>query len=126
MRIGELQRRTGVNQRLLRYYEEQRLLTPMRRASGYREYAEGDVRTVQHIRTLLAAGLPTATIAEVLPCLATDGDRLVVPDCAEVLDELQRERDRLTDAIHGLEAARSELDGIIARAPAGMAPSTCD
>jgi hypothetical protein len=43
MRIGELRRRTGVSERLLRYYEEQGLLRPQRRPSGYREYDDSDV-----------------------------------------------------------------------------------
>ena len=43
MRIGELSRRTGVPERLLRYYEEQDLLHPQRLPSGYREYTEEDV-----------------------------------------------------------------------------------
>jgi hypothetical protein len=40
MRIGELAERTGVPARLLRYYEEQGLLTPARAANGYRDYGE--------------------------------------------------------------------------------------
>ena len=44
MRIGELSRRAGVSQRALRYYEEQGLLRPARRSSGYREYGPEDVR----------------------------------------------------------------------------------
>jgi hypothetical protein len=63
MRIGALSRQTGVSRRLLRYYEEQGLLRPVRLANGYREYSETDVAAVQHIRALLAAGLPTAVIA---------------------------------------------------------------
>ncbi|GAA5178872.1 hypothetical protein GCM10023322_07070 [Rugosimonospora acidiphila] len=58
MRIGTLARETGVSERLLRYYEEQGLLRPVRLANGYREYDESDVTTVSHIRALLAAGLP--------------------------------------------------------------------
>ena len=68
MGIGELSRRTGVSRRALRYYEEQRLLDPERRPSGYREYDETAVRTVAGIRTLLAAGLGTSVSAEILPC----------------------------------------------------------
>lgn len=67
VRIGELSRRTGVSGRLLRYYEEQGLLYPQRRSSGYREYREGDVAAVRQIRALLAAGLGTPLIAGVLP-----------------------------------------------------------
>ena len=116
MRIGELRHRTGVSQRLLRYYEEQGLIHPARRPSGYRDYSDSDVATVLHIRTLLAAGLSTATIAELLPCMGTDGARLVA-DCPELLVDLNRERDRLTAAIGELETARRTLDGVIATAP---------
>ncbi|MFC7104329.1 MerR family transcriptional regulator [Nonomuraea rubra] len=73
MRIGELVRRTGVSERLLRYYEEQGLLHPSRLPSGYREYTEAHVETVRRIRCLLAAGLSTSTIATVLPCLEARG-----------------------------------------------------
>ncbi len=116
MRIGELRRRTGVSPRLLRYYEEQGLIQPARRPSGYREYDESAVQTVLHIRSLLAAGLSTATIAELLPCMGTDGARLVA-DCPELLVDLHRERDRLTTAIDELESSRRTLDAVIATAP---------
>ena len=116
MRIGELARRTGVSQRLLRYYEDQGLLTPIRRPSGYREYDASDVLVVAHIRNLLAAGLSTSTIADVLPCLGKDGERLIA-DCPELVDDLHRERDRITASINALESARTTLDAIIATAP---------
>jgi DNA-binding transcriptional MerR regulator len=116
VRIGELSRRTGVSERLLRYYEEQGLLQPQRRPSGYREYGESDVATVLHIRNLLAAGLSTATIADLLPCMGTDGDRLIA-DCPELLIDLDRERERITASIRELERARNTLDAVIATAP---------
>ncbi|MYW17391.1 MerR family transcriptional regulator, partial [Streptomyces sp. SID2955] len=80
MRMGEMARRTGVSERLLRYYEEQGLLAPTRLPSGYRVYCEQDVETVRRIRTLLTAGLTTDTIARVLPCVREEGERLV-PVC---------------------------------------------
>jgi DNA-binding transcriptional MerR regulator len=119
MRIGELERRTGVSQRLLRYYEEQGLLQPDRLPSGYREYADSDVEKVGHIRNLLAAGLSTTTIADVLPCMGTDGGRLIA-DCPELLLDLYRERERLTASIAELSTALSTLEGVIATAPPGV------
>ncbi|GAB3739448.1 MerR family transcriptional regulator [Amycolatopsis oliviviridis] len=113
MRIGELVRRTGVRERLLRYYEEQDLLHPVRRASGYREYSEQDVGRVRNIRTLLSAGLSTATIAGVLPCMVDLGNGLA-PACADLLPELYRERERISTAIDEMTATRDVLDGIIA------------
>ncbi|MFE6861149.1 MerR family transcriptional regulator [Nocardia sp. NPDC057668] len=117
MRIGALQRRTGVSPRLLRYYEEQGLLHPYRHPSGYREYTESDVDTVLNIRNLLAAGLSTTTIADLLPCMST-GDGQLIADCPELLVDLYRERDRITANIIDLETARRALDTVIATAPA--------
>ncbi|HVT68321.1 MAG TPA: MerR family transcriptional regulator [Trebonia sp.] len=121
MRIGELSRRSGVSQRSLRYYEEQGLLRPRRRPSGYREYAPSDVAVVRRIRGLLAAGLSTATIASVLPCIRDDGERLV-PTCPDLVAELRRERDRIDQAIGDLTASRQILDTVIMSGPAAAAP----
>ncbi|HEY8984199.1 MAG TPA: MerR family transcriptional regulator [Streptomyces sp.] len=116
MRIGELSRRTGVHERLLRYYEEQGLLCPERRPSGYREYTDGDVDAVRRIRSLLAAGLNTATIATVLPCLRDTGDGLV-PTCPDLVAQLRRERERIAGSIDELRASLGALDKVIAAAP---------
>ena len=112
MRIGELSDRTGVSKRLLRYYEDRGLLRPVRRPSGYREFAEIDVETVRGIRALPGAGLNTATIAELLPCMLDRGDGLS-PACPDVLPDLRRERDRLEAQITRLLTAQSALDEII-------------
>ncbi|WP_433436502.1 MerR family transcriptional regulator [Nonomuraea sp. CA-141351] len=113
MRIGELSRRTGVDEQLLRYYEKQGLLAPERSPNGYREYAETDVGTVLKIRTLLAAGLSTATIAQVSSCLREDA--LPAPTCSGVVERLRGERDRLDRAIEELQDARTALDDVIRR-----------
>ncbi|GCD43401.1 MerR family transcriptional regulator [Streptomyces paromomycinus] len=113
MRMGEFSRRTGVSQRLLRYYEEQGLLKPSRRASGYREFAEEDIATVRGIRMLLGAGLGTTTIAELMPCMIDDG-QILAPACSGMLPDLHRERERIDEAVAGLLAAREKLDAVIA------------
>jgi DNA-binding transcriptional MerR regulator len=115
LRIGDLMRSTGVSRRLLRYYEEQGLLRPRRQANGYRVYDAGDVQSVRRIRCLLTAGLSTATIAELLPCLRDEGE-LLVPTCSESLARLREERRRLSDTIADLEASRRLLEGVIAGA----------
>ncbi|MFG1696648.1 MerR family transcriptional regulator [Nonomuraea sp. NPDC049309] len=112
MRIGELVRRTGVHERLLRYYEEQGLLRPERSPNGYREYTEAHVETVRRIRCLLAAGLGTSAIAAVLPCLDSDGERLA-PTCSDVLGQLRAERDRIDRAMEALRESREALDRVI-------------
>ncbi|GAA2390708.1 MerR family transcriptional regulator [Streptomyces glaucosporus] len=123
MRIKEMADRTGVSERLLRYYEEQGLLTPARLPSGYRVYSDADVDTVRHIRTLLAAGLTTATIARVLPCVRDDGPGLA-PVCPGLVAELRQERERIARAIEDLRASQGMLDTIIGAGPAGTATPT--
>ncbi|MFC9250250.1 MerR family transcriptional regulator [Amycolatopsis thailandensis] len=123
MRIGELSRRSGVSHRLLRYYEEQGLLRPQRRPSGYREYPTSDVAVVRRIRGLLAAGLSTATISSVLPCIREDGERLV-PTCPDLIAQLRRERDRIDQAIEDLSTSRRALDTVISAAPSTQGPAT--
>jgi DNA-binding transcriptional MerR regulator len=116
VRIGTLARRTGVSERLLRYYEEQGLLQPARLPSGYRVYAEPDVETVRHIRALLTAGLPTAVIAQVLPCVREDGERLV-PTCPDLIGHLHRERARIAESITQLRRSQRMIDTVLAAAP---------
>ncbi|WP_372502958.1 MerR family transcriptional regulator [Streptomyces rhizoryzae] len=123
--IGELARRTGTTERLLRYYEEQGLLSPERTPAGYRVYQDADVAQVRRIRTLLTSGLNTATIAQVLPCLRDDDGRLV-PTCPQLLGELHRERDRLTGSIEALMASRALLDEVITAAPPEFAAKAAD
>ncbi|MEV4132883.1 MerR family transcriptional regulator [Dactylosporangium sp. NPDC049742] len=112
MRISELARRTGTTPRALRYYEEQGLLHPTRRASGYRDYDQRAVHTVGHIQLLLSAGLGTTVIAEILPCVPDD-TTVLAPTCPELLDGLAEERDRITRSIEKLAAARAILDRLI-------------
>ncbi|WP_027943162.1 MerR family transcriptional regulator [Amycolatopsis taiwanensis] len=123
MRIGELSRLSGVSQRLLRYYEEQGLLRPQRRPSGYREYLSSDIAVVRQIRGLLAAGLSTATISSVLPCIREDGGRLV-PTCPDLVAHLRGERDRIDQAIDDLTTSRQILDTVINAAPSAPAPAS--
>jgi DNA-binding transcriptional MerR regulator len=116
VRIGELAKRTGVSERSLRYYEEQGLLHPSRTPSGYRVYTDSDVAAVRHVRMLLAAGLSTAFIKEILPCMVDRGAGLA-PGCPELVPHLQNERDRMTVAIDQLTTARALLDDVIAATP---------
>ncbi|KAB2350188.1 MerR family transcriptional regulator [Actinomadura rudentiformis] len=117
MRIGDLAHQTGVSRRLLRYYEEQGLLTPVRLDNGYREYAKADVATVRHIRAMLAAGLSTSVIARVVHCVH-DSDVLRVPaGCPTFIEELRRERAHITETINHLESSQRMLDALLDTAP---------
>ncbi|GAA3692288.1 MerR family transcriptional regulator [Nonomuraea antimicrobica] len=112
MQIGALARRAGVSPRALRYYEEKGLLTPGRTSGGYRDYTDEHVETVRRIRILLAAGLNTDMVSEMLPCMVNDGEFLA-PGCEDLIAEFERERRRIDTQIAELHDVRSALTGII-------------
>ncbi|MEV6021116.1 MULTISPECIES: MerR family transcriptional regulator [unclassified Streptomyces] len=126
MRIGELSRVTGVSRRLLRYYEEQGLIVPDRSANGYRDYDERYADRVKQIRGLLAAGLPTRLIKQILPCL--DKPRSIhFPDATpDMLALLASERDKLTDRIDVLTRNRNAMTEYLAEVERHRAPAMPD
>jgi DNA-binding transcriptional MerR regulator len=110
MRIGELAERTGTSRRLLRYYEEQGLISPARSENGYRSYDDRLVDRVVQVRGLLEAGLPTRIIRQILPCLTTPGV-LVCPEDAtpDLIATLEQERDRMTQRVEFLTRNRDAI-----------------
>jgi DNA-binding transcriptional MerR regulator len=86
VKIGELAERTGIPARMLRYYEEQGLLSSERSANGYRSYDEGDVERATRARGLVQAGLTTRLAKVVL-----DVERqcaMAAPTCSRELAEM--------------------------------------
>ena len=99
MRIGELAEASGVSPRSLRYYEANGLIRSERTPGGWRDFDPAMVERVVMIQHLFAAGLHTATINELLPCLeAPPAER------TGVLEQL------LLQEVERLEAKRRDLD----------------
>ena len=101
VRIGELGRRVGVSDHVLRAWERRYgLLRPVRSPGGYRLYSDADERRVRRMQAHLAAGLSAAeaaraALSEDLPgppppagTRSADGGGLAVPaqDLAQSLD----------------------------------------
>jgi DNA-binding transcriptional MerR regulator len=113
MRIGELAKRTGVATRMLRYYEEQGLISPRRSDNGYREYDEYLVDRVQKIRGLIDSGIPTRIIGNILPCLGRPQVIVVEDADPELHDILAKERDRMSEKIRFLTHNRDAIDSYL-------------
>lgn len=110
MRIGELAAATGASARSLRYYEEQGLLASERSASGQRHFPETAVERVDLIKCLLEAGLSSATIADVLPCIS---DETIRTPWLE--QRLQQELQRVDEQLASLQKTRQVLADVVAR-----------
>ncbi|MDX8032921.1 MerR family transcriptional regulator [Lentzea sp. BCCO 10_0856] len=115
MRIGELATKTGVSVRALRYYEEQGLLASERSESGQRQYGEKAADRVQLIQQLYAAGISSAAILEMLPCVVTG---VASPP---VLAKLRGHRSSVVKQIEELQETLRKLDSVIAGAHASHA-----
>src|SRR5512139_3278874 len=83
LRIGELSRRLGVSDHVLRAWERRYgLLQPVRSSGGFRLYSTADLERVRRMQRHLAEGLSAAeaartTLSEEQPTPATvDVDRL--------------------------------------------------
>ncbi len=74
LRIGELSRRLGVSDHVLRAWERRYgLLRPVRSAGGFRLYSEADLDRVRRMQAHLAQGLSAAEAARA----AIDDERAV-------------------------------------------------
>ena len=95
MRIGELASQSGASVRSLRYYEEQGLLQAERTGGAQRMYSAEAVERVRLLRRLYGAGLNSATISSLMPCVDTPSEAVTV----EAVEVMRREHllDRRSD-----------------------------
>jgi DNA-binding transcriptional MerR regulator len=115
VRIGELGRRAGVSTRTLRHYEDLGLLPARRRANGYREYDEHDVRVVAEIRSLVELGFSLEETRPFAECLRAGHPTGASCSASR---EVQRRKLAEVDAWLGrLQAVRDELAAQIGEPP---------
>jgi DNA-binding transcriptional MerR regulator len=109
MRIGELASATGVSVRSLRYYERQGLLRPARSGSGQRIFVTDDIGRVLLIVRLIAAGVGTVRILDLLPCLSAPP----LQRTSYLLETLGREELRIGREIDSLSNTARRLRTVI-------------
>jgi MerR family transcriptional regulator, light-induced transcriptional regulator len=103
LRIGELSRRVGVSEHVLRAWESRYgLLTPARSAGGYRLYSEDDESRVRRMQDHLAHGLAAAQAARA--AIAQDQPGSIATDAAAP------PRTDLGDSAEALRQALDDLD----------------
>lgn len=77
MKIAEVSKQYGLTPDTLRYYERIGLLPPVNRnGSGLRDYNELDVRRVEFIKCMRAAGLPIEVLIDYFE-LVQQGDETI-------------------------------------------------
>ncbi|HYW55524.1 MAG TPA: MerR family DNA-binding transcriptional regulator [Polaromonas sp.] len=104
MQISELAQRSGVSVHALRHYEKLGLLTPARRASGYREYTEAMRREAVFIAMSRKVGFSLKAIALQLP--AYRAGRLTI---AQMVESLQTRVAEIDAQAQQLQTQRNEV-----------------
>jgi DNA-binding transcriptional MerR regulator len=112
-RIGELSRRVGVSDHLLRAWETRYgLLNPSRSAGGYRLYSEADADRIRRMQVHLAAGLSAAEAAQTVLAEVDGPAAATAPTDGVEVAELSRS---LREALDALDepAAQAVLDRLL-------------
>jgi MerR family transcriptional regulator, light-induced transcriptional regulator len=116
LRIGELSRRLGVSDYVLRAWESRYgLLQPVRSAGGFRLYSEADVLRVRRMQAHLARGLSAAEAARAVlgEDSAADDGRAAGPD--RIPGEVSELSGALGQALDAFDepAAQAVLDRLV-------------
>src|SRR5206468_7985076 len=102
--VGEVSRRLGVSDHVLRVWESRYgLLRPLRSEGGFRLYSEADLDRVRRMQRHLAEGLSTAQAARA--AIEEEGPAHTAPDAGTV-----EHRTSVADAAEALRLALDEFD----------------
>ncbi|WIB15529.1 MULTISPECIES: MerR family transcriptional regulator [unclassified Curtobacterium] len=104
---------TKIPARMLRYYEEQGLLTPERLDNGYRDYDQSLVGRAEKIRCFVDAGVPLRAIDSILSSVGDARGSLHPEMTEEFVEMLVRERDRMRERVATLERNIASLTELI-------------
>ena len=105
MRIGEVAKQVGMTVQAVRFYERQGLMPrPTRTESGYRVYAEADLRRLQFIRQAKRLGFSLQEIVRIQRLR----ERGHCP-CEEVIETLERHLRDTEDQLQRLQDFRDEI-----------------
>ena len=111
MKIGELARKTGVDNATIRYYERERLLpAPARTKAGYRSYG---AEAVERLRFIRHCRLLDMAVADVRRLLALSGESSA--SCDEVNSLIDAQLERVRAKRRELETLERQLAGLCAR-----------
>lgn len=95
MKINEVEALVGITKKNIRFYEEQKLLSPKRNTeNSYRDYGDDEIRILQKIKLLRKLGFPIEDIRQML-----SGTYTVADGMRRHLITLERERRNLDQSI---------------------------
>ena len=95
MTIKEMEQRTGLTRSNIRFYEKEKLISPVRNTgNGYREYSEEDVKNIKKIAYLRTLGISVEDI------------RKISKKEVDLYQVLQKQRENLEQQLSDLKNAK--------------------
>lgn len=117
MNVAAASRRSGLPPKTIRYYEEIGLVSPARRANGYRDYGPEDIERLAFLRRARGLGF---SIEE---CRALAGlDASASRTSQEVREIAMAHRAALDEKRREIDAMSAALDRLIAACPGDQNP----
>jgi MerR family transcriptional regulator, copper efflux regulator len=117
MNVAAASRRSGLPPKTIRYYEEIGLVSPSRRANGYRDYGPDDIERLAFLRRARGLGF---SIEE---CRALAGlDASASRTSQEVREIAMAHRAALDEKRREIDAMSAALDRLIAACPGDQNP----
>lgn len=110
MKVGELERRSGIGRHTLRYYEALGLIAAQRQANNYRTYSDQTLFDLDFIQKAQEMGFSLAEIGEIL---AAKRDKTI--NCAEGAALVANKMAEIQAKIANLKAMYLFLDAERAR-----------
>ena len=106
MKINDADKRSNINSKTIRYYEEVGLLPPTNRnANGYREYGDTDIERLIFIRRCRELQIPIKELM-ILVNVQTDQQS----SCLEVDDIILKQLEKVRDRIKELQQLEKTLN----------------
>lgn len=107
MNISQAAERAELPPKTIRYYEEIGLVSPSRRANGYRDYSEREIHTLRFIARARGLGFPVEE-CRALVALYDDTDRKSA-DVKEIALRRVAEIDRKMEELRSMRATLAHL-----------------
>ncbi len=110
MRISEVSEQSGLSADTLRYYEKIGLLPPVNRTNGgIRDFSELDLRRVNFIKCMRAAGLPVEVLIEYY-ALVQQGDETIDARKAILMEQRAQLLARMAEMQETLDLLNYKID----------------
>lgn len=108
MKIGEIEKLSGISAKTIRYYEDKGLLNIKRGENAYREYNEKDLEQLQTIALLRKCGCSLAAIKDVIDEKCTLQDLLTKQ--VNVLEKQKWQEDLRLSILYDMQKSFSKKD----------------